>query len=142
MGEVLKKEEFIWRELHPNNMQSNPLKGYYALIKASEKHYRKYTILMHKQTDETGLVLESGRIYYVLLEKHYHDVEEELAIPEPMTDETKRNIWEKGNIDCMVNDYGSFMAIYDDLESAKNRAYIGYAHIFGYLIPAYCRKHQ
>ncbi|MGL5677302.1 MAG: hypothetical protein ACRDDX_12865 [Cellulosilyticaceae bacterium] len=140
MNGVLKEEDFVWRELRPNNMQSNPLEGYYVLIKASEKHYRKYTILMHKEADEAGLVLEKGKVYYVLLERHYHDVEEELIIPDPMTDETRRNIWEKGNVDCMVNDYGSFTAVYNDLESAKKRAYIGYAHIFGYLIPTYCKK--
>ena len=129
-------EDLVWKELHPNNMKSNPLEGYYCLIlhkdESGRVSGRKYTITFQYKEIEPGLTSMNSEIEaYILHEKSYINIVGPLEHPEPNNDIR----WSNDGItfdDYEVNDTGSFIRAFWNIEDAKKRALIQYKAIYGY----------
>ena len=134
-------DSLVWKPLYPNNMKCNGVEGYYCLIfKKNDDgivHGRKYTILFqHEEIDEgTGLVDPRKINAYILFEKSYWDVIGPLEYPEATDKEPYDLLYSNGNTltSSDMNDKGSFIYAYRDMESAKKRALRQFQAIYGYV---------
>ena len=124
MKEVYKKvkaNDFEWKNIYPDNMPCNGVKGKYTemFFKKDGKYtYIKYSIEYCSRCDEDGLSHpEEGTKYYVLHELIKHDLEETFKIPEP----SNEFLWDE-SLACLVNEYGRFRYVFDDEKTAKKVA--------------------
>lgn len=146
MKELVKKasalnlDDLIWKPLYPNNMPCNGLDGYYCLIlhKGNEDKIcgRKYTIFFqYKEIEEgTGHINRKEIDRYVLFEKNYFNIKGPTKHPEPSDDFD----WYVESSDTLhateVNDYGSFVYAYEDLDSARKRVLNQYKAVYAYAL--------
>ena len=133
--------EFVWKPLYPNNMINNGIEGYYCLALRKDKDGkvsgRKYTILFQNEEREAGTgFVDSEKINaYILFEKSYWNVVGPLEYPEPC-EYTPNDLWHSSEntfSSSDMNDYGTFIYAYKDLETAKKRALGQYKAIYGYV---------
>ncbi len=113
-----KKNDFVWKPIHPNNMPCNGVNGIYTEMffeKEGKYTYLKYSIQYCSRCDEEGLSHpEEGTKYYVLHELRMHDVEKKFKIPKP----SNKFDWNDDRAN-LVNEYGRFRYVFDDEDTAK-----------------------
>ncbi len=132
--------DMVWKPYYPNNIKGNGLEGYYCLMLHTDKNGkvsgRKYTIEFQYAEVEPG----SGHINreninaYILYEKSYSEVVGPLDYPKPsMTGSFDKWHTEDTFGSLGVNDFGSFIYAYSNIEDAKKRALRNYQMIYGYV---------
>lgn len=137
---LLKPEDFIWKPLYVNNIIANGLEGYYCLIDTGDGGARKFTVLFQWKADITGMVRRDDEPeLLVLFEQIYGRIIGPIEIPEPVqkgyyynciSDYNGKNTFGHDS----VHDYGNFIRVFKTLHDAFCRAYVQYAHIYGYLL--------
>ena len=121
----LSAEDFDWKPLYPNNIESNGEEGQYALIfREVDGKVRgtKFSVVYNYKWDE-GLCRTDKIESYDLYVKDYDDVLGPLHYP-PLGDDSIDNWFADSSNDCTfgsldVNDYGPACCPYDSLEEAK-----------------------
>lgn len=134
-------EDMIWKPIYPNNMRGNGLDGYYCLMlhKGNDGKVsgRKYSIVFQNEEVEkgTGFVDPNKINAYILFEKVYCEVVGPLDYPEAQEDYAP-DLWKSENTlnSADMNDKGSFVYAYDNIEDAKKRAMCQYKAIYGYVL--------
>lgn len=134
-------EDMAWKSIYPNNMRGNGLDGYYCLMLHKDKEGkvsgRKYSIVFQNEEVEkgTGLVNPNKINGYILFEKVYREIVGPLDYPEALEDYAP-DLWHSENTlsSSDMNDKGSFVYAYDNLEDAKKRALCQYKAIYGYVL--------
>lgn len=134
----LKAEDIVWKPLYPNNMPGNGLEGYYTFLyyKDEEGKYqaRKYTILFQGETTPDGMVKHGAEPkYYILFTKVYSDLPFPPKYPSP-DDAPRRGCYNDELNAYDVNDYGTFVCVYESLDDAKRRALISHKMINVYVM--------
>ena len=123
-----KKNDFEWRDYHPNNIENNEKEGIFTefCVKNKDKYdYTKYTIVYMYPTNENMVQnRENGVKYYCLYTFRMNDLPKEYKTPAVGQVETDYRM--------SVNNFGYLCAIFDDEETAK-RAVV--SHILGRLYP-------
>ena len=133
-------EDMTWKPIYPNNMKGNGLDGYYCLMLHKDKEGkvsgRKYSIVFQNEEVEkgTGLVNPNKINGYILFEKVYREIVGPLDYPEALEDYAP-DLWRSENTlsSSDMNDKGSFVYAYDNMEDAKKRALCQYKAIYGYI---------
>jgi len=109
---------FEWKIIYPNNRLGNPVDGMYTDMffeKDGKYTYIKYSIQYMYRCDEKGRSHpEEGIKYYVLHELRMDDLDETWEIPEPAN-----KIDLNDTLSRLVNNYGRFCYVFDDIETAK-----------------------
>ncbi len=133
--------DLVWKPIYPNNILGNGLEGFYCLVikqdKNGEYSGRKYSIIFqHEEVEEgTGYINPNKTNAYVLFEKSYGKIVGPLDYPNPSLD-SPSDLW-KSNGNTLtsgdINDYGTFIYAYKDIETAKKRALSQYKAIYGYI---------
>ena len=119
-----KSGDFEWKNIYPNNMPCNGVDGIYTdmFFERDGKYmYLKYSIEYQARCDKDGWSHpEEGVKYYVLHELIKYDLNETFEIPEPS--DTHEFYLEdmENNLSLLVNDYGRYKCVFDDVETAKN----------------------
>lgn len=135
----IKLEDLNWKPIHPNNLESNPIEGYYCIIlhKLNDNTIsgRKYSILFQHEEISMGLIDRSKIERYNLFEKSYSSVEGNLDYDAPRKMFTN-TFWNDDRTfsDNDINSYGSFVRSYDNIEDAKARALGQYKAVYGYAL--------
>ena len=110
-----------WKNIYSNNMPCNGIEGIYTDMffeKDGKYTYWKFSIEYMARCDSEGtLHPKDGIKYYVLHELNIDDLEETFQIPEP-SDKLDLN----DDLRFLVNDYGNFKYVFDDVETAKSAA--------------------
>lgn len=119
----IKEEHFSWKPVHPNNMASNPLEGYYALLFKKQHDGKiygcKWTIVFQLEEKDAMYIHYDAKVEaYILFMKRYFDLEDTFDYPEPETKDSPDDYYAGGSYDG-VNDYGDFVRVYKTLEEAK-----------------------
>ncbi len=119
---VIVDRNIEWRELHANNMKMNPLEGYYFYmftpeINGNGVEMLKFTIHFMSRCDIKGISHPEEGVKYYVLHSFKEKYKEKFVIPEPI------DFFALGSIGNIVNDYGRFRYIFDDLETATEVAY-------------------
>lgn len=134
----------VWKPIYPNNMKCNGIDGYYCLMLHKDKEGkvsgRKYSIVFQNEEVEkgTGLVNPNKINGYILFEKVYREIVGPLDYPEA-TDREPLDLWHYNENENTLhssdmNDKGSFVYAYDNIEDAKKRALCQYKAIYGYVL--------
>lgn len=134
-------DDLVWKPVYPNNMKGNGLDGYYCLMLYKDKEGkvsgRKYSIIFQHEEVEKGTgLIDSNKINgYILFEKVYREIIGDLDYPEAQEDYAP-DLWKSTNTlsSSDMNDKGSFVYAYDNIEDAKNRALCQYKAIYGYVL--------
>jgi len=136
-------EDMTWKPIYPNNIKGNGVAGYYCLMLHKDENGkvsgRKYCIIFQHEEEEigTGLINPNKIEQYILFEKSYRKIEGHLDYPKPIEYGEPNDIWNRdGNTLCSLdmNDYGSFVYAYKNIEDAKKRALNQYKAIYGYVL--------
>ena len=131
----------VWKPFYPNNIRGNGVEGYYCLMLHTDKEGkvsgRKYTIAFQYEEVEkgTGFVNSEKVNGYILFEKAYRKIVGPLDYQGPY-DEYVPDLWKSENTlsSSDMNDKGSFVYAYDNIEDAKKRALGQYKAIYGYVL--------
>lgn len=134
-------DDLIWKPIYPNNMRGNGLDGYYCLMLHKDKEGkvsgRKYSIVFqHEEVEKgTGLINLNKINGYILFEKVYCEIVGPLDYPEALENDAP-DLWHSKNTlsSSDMNDKGSFIYAYDNIEDAKKRALHQYQAIYGYVL--------
>ena len=135
-------DDMVWKPIYPNNMKCNGVDGYYCLMLHKDVigkvSGRKYSIIFQHEEVEagSGLVNPNKINGYILFEKSYSDVVGPLDYPEA-TDREPLDLWhynEETFHSSDMNDKGSFVYAYNNIEDAKKRALSQYRAIYGYIM--------
>ena len=137
---ALKLDDLYWKPIYPNNMSCNGIIGYYTLILIGNPDGtisgRKYSIVFQKQEVEPGKGLVNNNIeLYILFEKSYSVIKGPLGYPEPTEYNVDSLLYPNSNVTLHssdINDYGSFVRAYTDIEYAKLRVLTQFKAVFGY----------
>lgn len=118
-------KELNWKPYYPNNIVSNGLEGYYAIVNSTDSA-RKFTILFQYPQDENGFVQKSREPeLFILLEKTYR--ENKPDYPQPGESCSMKDMDD-------VNDFGDFIRAYYNIESAKQAALQQYKMVYMYAL--------
>jgi hypothetical protein len=118
----LREEDFIWKDLYPNNMKCNGIEGCYSLLyKITKDKIKccKWTIGYQEEEIKPGLgSFDSPIEAYNLFVNDYELQEGKLGYPKP-TENSSWELEEDADRNVDVNDYGRFVRSYKTLEEAK-----------------------
>ena len=143
-ADSLEPENLVWKPIHSNNIITNDIVGYYALVLNKDLDGRifgrKYSILFQLEENPAyrgeGLLARDAQVeLYILFEQSFSDIIGPLEYPEPrpadspFQDEAQRGITLS---DMGMNEYGDFIRAYPTLELAKKRAVVQYQAVFDY----------
>lgn len=134
-------EDMVWKPVYPNNILGNGIEGYYCLMLHKDKvgkiSGRKYTIAFQYEEVEkgTGFVNPEKINGYILFEKVYREIVGSLDYQGPYEGYVP-DLWKSENTlsSSDMNDKGSFVYAYDNIEDAKKRAMCQYKAIYGYVL--------
>lgn len=125
--------DLVWNDYCPNNIRSNGVEGFYTVILHQTDSGiwtgRKYTIKFQYKENEDGL--RSNEIeYYLLYEKTYREIFGSLKHPAP----SETPFWNSPDTlnDLEVNDFGTLVRVFTNLDNAKKRALKQYKMVFGF----------
>ncbi|MBQ8039482.1 MAG: hypothetical protein IJ274_06395 [Lachnospiraceae bacterium] len=114
-----KSADFKWKHIYPNNMPCNGIEGIYTDMffeKNGKYVYLKFSIEFMTRCDNKGIFHPEEEIkYYVLHQLEITDLDNTFQIPEPSD-----NFNFNDDLACLVNDYGHFRYVFDDVETAKS----------------------
>ena len=123
----IREEDLTWKELHPNNMKSNPMEGYYSLVFAmirGKLYGCKWTIRFQwPEREPMSECREEPVEAYNLFMERYFEIEGPMTYPK-LTEDCSDTFGgqEITFPDCGVNRYGNFIRSYKTLEEAKRGA--------------------
>ena len=131
----------VWKPIYPNNMRGNGLEGYYCLMLHKDEDGkvsgRKYSIIFqHEEVEKGTALINPNKINgYILFEKVYKEIVGPLDYPEAQEDYAP-DLWRSENTlnSSDMNDNGSFVYAYDNIDDAKKRALYQYRMIYGYVL--------
>ena len=122
---MLTEQDFIWKEHHENNINTNPLGEYYCIVDCGD-YARKYSIVpQYPSNDGITVRLIDDPEYYILFESRGKKATEA---------DRGQVFYEMCNFDDYLFDNPSFIRVFTTIEAAKSRAYIQYKAIFGYVL--------
>lgn len=123
---MLNESDFRWHIRRANNIPSNPVDCEYCIVHHGNGTGKMYVVQpQYAQTPE-GLVKSSeGYKYFVFFDCNVQLASAEGGDPFPS--------WSTYSGYAVTSK--SFIAIFDNVEDAKKRAYTQYAHSFGYVLP-------
>jgi hypothetical protein len=123
---MLQKDDFIWKEHHENNIADNPLGEYYCIVDCGN-YARKYSIVpQYPSKDGFCINMSEAPEYYILFEARGNKASDE---------ERQKTFYEMCHFDDYVFEHESFIRVFKTLDEAKDRAYVQYRAIFGYVLP-------
>ncbi len=115
--------DFEWKNIYPNNMRCNGVEGIYTdmFFERDGKYmYLKYSIEYKSRCDKDGVSHpEEGVKYFVLHELMEYDLSETFKIPEPSDEHDFDLDNPEKDLHLLVNDYGRYRYVFDDVETAK-----------------------
>jgi hypothetical protein len=136
----LKIEDLVWKPIYPNNVISNGIEGYYCLILHKMKDGtisgRKYSIMFQYAEHDHGFINRDIIERYNLFEESYSEIigNTDYDAPKEKFDWRKWQSEDRTFSDDDINNKGSFVRSYDNIEKAKERALIQYRAIYGYAL--------
>ncbi len=122
----MRDEDIVWKELYPNNMEANSVKGYYALVFAwwyGKLYCCKWTIEFQYEEIEPMHICDKIEAYNLFM-KMIFEVKGPMSYPEPIKKgDNGHDILGLDNENTFthngVNSYGDFIRSYRTLEEAK-----------------------
>lgn len=109
--------EFKWKSVYPNNIICDTINGVYTDMNFNidnEYQYVKFTIEYVARCDENCISYpDEGIKYYVTHELRLNGLTTGINIPEPS------NTFSTEDDSLLVNNYGRFISVFDDEETAK-----------------------
>ena len=122
---MLTEKDFVWKEHHENNIDSNPLGEYYCIVDCGT-YARKYSIVPQYPSKD-GICVDRSQEpeYYILFETSGHKATKF---------DRESSFYQYCHFDDYMFERESFIRVFTTLEDAKKRAYTQYTHIFGYVL--------